>query len=352
MSFGQTRIVLQGGRVMPDAFLQTPLALQETRQIVVGRGGPGIGLENGLVLRGGPVVLLFRGQQKTEENPGLLEGWIEAQGPFVFAEGLVHFALMIVGAGQEEMSLGIILIVTQGFLIKPDCAVPIAVLRAQAAEQRQGQIIILCDTGGVFKNSAGILPDGDLPRGGRQHRRDERRRQKFRDRQAQRQFSPGPDHANKQTNGRQIGVAVGEGLAAHLHQTNDRHQHAREPEPPDSQPGPTPELQKGQHKNGGQRGQSADGPDRLFMKRIRIKNGEVTGKNQEGKIIEIRNENMEETMGQGDFLNRRHRVAPLLRPDCHDTTNCAQRQERDFFHEQPRERPARQARRVAWFAFR
>ena len=83
------------------------------------------------------------------------------------------------------------------------------------------------------------MPIGGLPPGdGRQrcaHRRACRRIDRRPPSPGPRQVAQPPGDRDKEADLRQVGVAVGAGLSAHLHQPDDGHQHADVPQPADQQ---------------------------------------------------------------------------------------------------------------------
>ena len=98
----------------------------------------------------------------------LFEPRLQAQRQLVLGPGLINFTLVFQAARVEEMRFRIIRIVAQGLPVKFHRLVRIAVVRAQAPQQREGQKIILGDLPGAFEDRSRPLPVVDLDPGGGQ----------------------------------------------------------------------------------------------------------------------------------------------------------------------------------------
>ena len=89
----------------------------------------------------------------------------------------------------------------------------------------------------------------------------------------------GPDQRDRQPNLRQVGESIGLGLAAKLHQPNDRHQHPDVPQPADQQVRALPPPPQRRRRDGGQQ---QDGRGQL-AKAARRAGGDNTGAKPTGQ---------------------------------------------------------------------
>ena len=122
-----------------------------------------------------------------------------------------------------------------------------------------------------------------------------------------REFSNAPGQDEEQPEGREVGVAVGHGLAADLHQADDRHERAQEPEPACQEPGPRlalPERQQAAPQPEPPIASSDQG-DRPPATQ-RIEHRQVVGQTSLPEVTHIRNHRVAHALGSGQPLDRRH----------------------------------------------
>ena len=183
-----------------------------------------------------------------------------------------------------------------------------------------------------------------LPRGADHQRQDHGRR--CRPRQSRPKTAPaphrvGPPHqGNEQPDLRQIRVAVGHRLAAHLDQADDRNEHSREPEPAAEKVGkPAPEPN---HRRGN--AQQRQARDRNQQGRPAV--GAGGGSTRPGSpatrslhILAIRNQGIRRTVTQRMYVQLLHGL--LLGPKRDRATRRRQGHQRQFFRDQSPHRHGR-----------
>src|SRR5882672_8754049 len=120
-------------------------------------------------MAGGFVVPFLFGQGEAQENMCLFLSGLESQRASVFGNGLIEFPLLIERLAEKEMGFRIVRFIPQSsFIMFYRCVRP-AFLCQQAAEERNGHVIIPSDSLGMFEQRPRILPETKLPGSRRQH---------------------------------------------------------------------------------------------------------------------------------------------------------------------------------------
>jgi len=129
-----------------------------------------------------------------------------------------------------------------------------------ATQHGDGHVIFRSHFAGVFKQRARIFPTSQLDRGRRDQCHANSYSQALQNKLVLESLNGEPDQRNKQTDQGDIGVAVGPGLIAHLHQPNDRHECAEKPQPAHYEVGSLTDIFQPQH---GDQSQQHDGANKV-----------------------------------------------------------------------------------------
>src|SRR5882672_3219261 len=108
---------------------------------------------------------------------------------------------------------------------------------------------------------------------------------------AHRQFGNQPHYGDGDTDERQIGIAIGMSLPAHLHNSNYRDQHANKPKPAREQKWESFSVDdRDRRQRDQERSRTGDDQERKEFFRMRIKNGEIDGPDQLTQIDRVAND--------------------------------------------------------------
>jgi len=158
-----------------------------------------------------------------------------------------------------------------------------------------------------------------------------------------------PDHYDENAHHWQVGVAIGQGLLAHLHQPNHRHQHAQKPEPAGHPKRMPPPLPKHQSRHARQQNQSQQNQPQRPMPRMRIRRRQVQRPKSFPQVTRIRHQRIAHPRPQRQVRQRLHRRP--LRHHRRRARSRRQGKEGQLFQEKPgkpaggRKRMRREVRR-------
>ena len=123
-------------------------------------------------------------------------------------------------------------------------------------------------------------------------------------------------------------------LAADLHEPDDRHEHADEPEPADAKIRPA--AGEVEHPRGHSREEQGRGDD--FCDRPgavkRIERRQIRRPEEADEVAGVRDDGVADAQAQRHLFKRRHRAVAALRDDRHDAHADGEREEGDFLDEE------------------
>ena len=188
-------------------------------------------LENGQCL----VRTTETDQCLAQPGAGAQEGGVQSQGVVVARHCLLREAVFLEEFAQETVALRTLGAERDGgFKLGAGCVVA-ALLQHGARQKEMGWHVFAGDLERVRRHAPAVAPGIDLKgaRDGQHHQRGRGHAAQGDARAAPRphEVQSAPRHRDRETDERQIGVAVGHALRAHLHEPNHRNEHAQEPEP-------------------------------------------------------------------------------------------------------------------------
>ena len=211
----------------------------------------------------------FVGVAEGEEELAEAErgGWVpraSENGGLVMGEGLVGFAKVNEGEGEVVEGVGGVGVGEESGLEMGEGEGVIALEAEFNTELGFGDGVVSGDGEGVGEEGGVVTPEAELvARGEGASGQDEQTgggKQRFQARLAGGEAGHCPGEAEEDADEGDVGVAVGQGMAASLKETENGHQGTEEPKPADGDPGSTFELEEG---NGGTGEQEESGQQDL-----------------------------------------------------------------------------------------
>ena len=352
---GEGGVDAQGGLEVGLGLLGLAQAGQDGAQVVVGVGRVGLQPEGGRVLEGG-LGQIALGRQRVGQvvmDIGIIKS--VAQGCLIILDCLRQIALPRKGESHEIKHVRGIRDDFQGRLVVGHGLLRSALSVQGHAQKRVGYRIIGRRRDGMAEKGDGVFPiaelDGSERHAGGQCQCACRAQNQAPARPALRQISDAPGQHDENSDRGQVGVAVGHGLRAHLHQPDHRDERAQEPEPAHHQVRTPPGLHDNRKRDGREQRRCADPLPKWHMVWERVNDRQIGGPDHFSNVRDIRDQGIEDAITQWNFVQLSHRAAALLGNESYNAGTEHQRKHRRLLpeHERPPRRADHQRLRVPRF---